>query len=132
MKFFLYCLCGLMGVLTDLIVYFISLKFGIPYLSANALGYLSGTIISFILNRKFTFGVHDKIALRFVIFICVAIVGFSVSTLMLWIMVGVLDVGEQLAKLFTLPVIVLLQFFLNKWLTFNEAFPLRVFFGKSE
>ena len=77
MKFFLYCLCGVTGVITDLIVYFISLRLGFFYMYANSLGYLSGTIISFILNRKITFGVSDRVLLRLAIFLCIAIFGFS-------------------------------------------------------
>ena len=126
MKFFLYCLCGVTGVITDLIVYFISLRLGFFYMYANSLGYLSGTIISFILNRKITFGVSDRVLLRLAIFLCIAIFGFSMSAMMLWFLINFFLVSEQIAKLFTLPVLMALQFFLNKQLTFNEKLAPRV------
>jgi putative flippase GtrA len=131
MKFFLYCLCGGVGVVTDLIIYLISLKLGLSYLVANAVGYFFGTVISFILNRKITFGLADKVALRFGAFLCVAAIGFSASSILLWSMVSFLNIGEQTAKFFTLPAVVMLQFLLNKQLTFNEAFVLN-FLRKSK
>jgi putative flippase GtrA len=132
MKFFLYCLCGGAGVIADLIVYFISLRLGIFYMYANALGYLSGTIISFILNRKITFGVSNKVLLRLAIFLCVALFGFSMSAVMLWFLINFFLVSEQIAKLFTLPVVMALQFFLNKQLTFNEKLAPRISLSTSK
>ena len=132
MKFFLYCLCGGTGIITDLIVYFISLRLGLFYMYANALGYLLGTVMSFILNRKITFGVSDKVLLRLAIFLCVALFGFSMSAIMLWFLINFYFVSEQIAKLFTLPVVMALQFFLNKQLTFNERLASSVSLGVSK
>jgi putative flippase GtrA len=132
MKFFLYCLCGGAGVLTDLIVYYTTLGFDVFYVYANALGYLIGTLVSFILNRKITFGITDKVSLRLALFLCVALAGFSISAMLLWLLVYFFYVTEQIAKLLTLPVVVVVQFFLNKWLTFNGALTMKIFQGISK
>lgn len=121
MQFLLYCLCGGIGVTTDYLIYYSALTFGLWYQAANVLGYLSGTLVSFFLNRKITFGVHDKLAHRLAIFLGVAAIGFSASALMLWLMVDVISVDARIAKLLTLPVVVIIQFSLNRRITFSES-----------
>jgi putative flippase GtrA len=121
MQFLLYCLCGGIGVSTDYAVYYAALKFGAWYQAANVFGYVSGTVVSFFLNRKITFGVRDKMAHRLAMFLGVAAIGFSVSALMLWLLVDFVSVDAKIAKLFTLPVVVILQFSLNRRVTFRES-----------
>jgi len=120
MQFLLYCVCGGIGVTTDYLIYYSALTLGLWYQAANALGYASGTLASFFLNRKITFGVHDKVARRLAIFFGVAAIGFSASALMLWLMVDVMAVDAKLAKLLTLPVVVVIQFSMNRHFTFSE------------
>ncbi len=120
MQFLLYCLCGGIGVTTDYLIYYSALTFGLWYQAANVLGYLSGTLVSFFLNRKITFGVHDKPASRLAIFLGVAAVGFTASALMLWLMVDVMFFDAKIAKLLTLPIVVVIQFSMNRRFTFRE------------
>lgn len=122
MQFLLYCLCGGIGVTTDYLIYYSALTFGLWYQVANILGYLSGTLVSFFLNRKITFSVRDKLVSRLVIFLGVAVIGFSASALMLWLMVDVMAVDAKMSKLLTLPVVVIIQFSMNRQITFNENF----------
>lgn len=119
MQFVLYCLCGGVGVTTDYFIYLSALTFGLWYQAANVLGYVSGTIVSFFLNRKITFNVKDKVGQRLMIFLGVAAVGFSASALMLWIMVDVMAVDARISKLITLPVVLIIQFSLNRRITFR-------------
>ena len=119
-QFFLYCLCGAIGVITDYAIYFTALTFGLWYQAANIFGYLSGTIISFFLNRKITFGVHDRLGHRLALFISVAVIGYAVSAFMLWLLVDAILTDARIAKLLTLPVVVAVQFSLNRRITFRE------------
>lgn len=119
MPFLLYCLCGGMGVATDFAVYYVALQLGAWYQGANVLGYASGTLVSFLLNRVVTFGVRDKVVQRLALFFAVAGVGFTASALMLWLLVDVLAMDAAVAKLLTLPVVVLVQFSLNRRITFS-------------
>jgi len=121
MQFFLYCLCGGMGVSTDYIVFYLSVMSGIWYQGANSLGYLAGTLVSFSLNRIFTFGMRDRVLQRLALFLAVASVGFAASALLLWWLVEVINLDARIAKLITLPMVVALQFFLNRRITFNAA-----------
>lgn len=119
MQFLLYCLCGGIGVTTDYLIYYSALSFGLWYQAANVLGYFSGTLVSFFLNRKITFAVHDKVVSRLAIFLGVAAIGFSVSALMLWVLVDAMMFDAKIAKLLTLPVVVVIQFAMNRRLTFS-------------
>lgn len=119
MQFLLYCLCGGIGVASDYLIYYLALEFGLWYQTANVFGYLSGTVVSFILNRKITFGVHDKVPRRLALFLGVAAIGFSTSALLLWLLVDVMSVDAKIAKLLTLPVVVVIQFTMNRRITFS-------------
>ena len=119
MQFLLYCLCGGIGVTTDYLIYYSALTLGLWYQLANVLGYLSGTLVSFFLNRRITFAVHDQLVRRLTIFIGVAAIGFSASALMLWVLVDAMALDAKIAKLLTLPVVVLIQFFMNRRITFK-------------
>lgn len=121
MQFLLYCLCGGIGVSTDYTVYYVALKLGVWYQAANVFGYVSGTVVSFFLNRKITFSVRDKLAHRLALFLGVAALGFSASAAMLWLLVDYAFVDAKLAKLCTLPVVVILQYSLNRRITFKES-----------
>jgi putative flippase GtrA len=126
MQFFLYCICGGIGVTTDYLVYYSAITFDIWYQIANLLGYFSGTLVSFLLNRRITFDVRDKMVHRFAMFMGVAAIGFSASALMLWIMVDVLSMDAKAAKILTLPVVVIIQFLMNRRVTFDKKLPNRL------
>ena len=142
MQFLLYLFCGGIGVAADYFIYYSAITFGLWYQSANFLGYLSGTLISFFLNRKITFGVNDNMIRRLSIFIGVAVVGFLASSFLLWLMIDVISISAEiskavtlpnylfknldaneadarLAKLLTLPIVVIIQFSLNRQITFK-------------
>jgi len=112
-------LCGGMGVTTDYGVFYLSVTAGMPYQGANALGYVAGTLVSFALNRVFTFGMRDQVLQRLGRFVGVAGVGYATSAVLLWVLVQGLLVDARIAKLLTLPVVVVLQFSLNRRITFK-------------
>ncbi|MYM68837.1 GtrA family protein [Pseudoduganella sp. FT55W] len=120
-QFILYCLCGGLGVSTDYLVFFLSVTAGLWYQGANLLGYLAGTLLSFALNRVLTFGMRDRVAQRLAMFLGVAAIGFGASAALLALLVDVLHFDPRIAKLLTLPMVVVLQFTLNRKLTFNAA-----------
>lgn len=119
----LYCICGGLGVLSDMIVFYLAIMFGIGYQWANAGGYLAGTLVSFVLNRKITFAMPDQIIRRLVLFLAVAATGYLASALLLWILVDLTRIDAVYAKVLTLPLVVILQFTLNRWITFRKPRP---------
>lgn len=121
MQFLLYCFCGGIGVLTDFGVYYVLLAQGVWYQFANIFGYLAGTLISFFLNRLITFRVRDSLVGRLMMFLGVAIAGFATSTVLLWLFVDAIQMDSKLAKLLTLPLVVVLQYSLNRKITFTPG-----------
>jgi putative flippase GtrA len=121
MQFLLYCICGGIGVSTDYAIYYLAFTSGMWYQGANGLGYLAGTLMSFTLNRVFTFGMRDRVLQRLFLFLSVAALGFAASALLLWILVQWMQLDPRIAKLLTLPMVVVLQYALNRRITFNAA-----------
>lgn len=121
-QFLLYCLIGFSGVALDFGIYSLLLKTGtLDYQPANAVGYASGTLLSFILNTKFNFRVTDKIALRMASFFGVAFIGWLASYGLLHLLVEHFHIDKILSKLGTLVVVVLLQYNLNRLFSFRKT-----------
>jgi putative flippase GtrA len=121
-QFLLYCVIGGCGTLLDFTLYSLLVKFsGLDYQAANAIGYASGTALSFALNARFNFRIADRIALRLACFFGVALLGWLVSAALLHLLVEQFHFDKYLAKLAALGVVVLLQYNLNRRLSFRKA-----------
>ena len=90
-----------------------------PYLWANVISIHIGIFTSFLLNRSLNFRVKDKTAVRFLSFYVVGLVGLGISELMLFCMVTVGGWNELICKLLSIVVVALVQFLLNKYITFK-------------
>ena len=72
-QFLSYCVIGFSGVGIDFALFLLLVNTNtFNYQAANAIGYTSGTLLSFILNAKFNFRVTNKIALRLASFALMA------------------------------------------------------------
>jgi putative flippase GtrA len=121
-QFLLYCLIGLSGTLLDFGVFTLIRKAKLlDTQAANAISYASGTMLSFILNARFNFRIADKIPLRLVCFFGVALLGYSVSAGLLYEFVQVHGFNEYLSKAATLVVVVILQYNLNRRISFRKS-----------
>lgn len=119
-KLIRYALFGGVGATSDFVIYSVMLWVGLPYVLDNICGYVCGTVISFFLNRKFTFKVSNRISLRLLSFLMIAVTGLGVSTLLVQLFVEVFSFQAIPAKLMTLPAVFLLQFTLNSLVTFRR------------
>ena len=121
-QFLLYCVIGASGATLDFGVYSLLVKARLlDYQTANAVGYSSGTLLSFILNARFNFRVTDKIPLRFISFFSIAFLGWLVSAGLLLLLIGRFGFDKYLSKFATLIVVVLLQYNLNRLLSFRKV-----------
>ena len=91
----------------------------LPYLWANIISIHAGIICSFLLNRTFNFKIKDKTPQRFLSFYVVGLVGLGISEAMLYLMVTIGGWNEVICKLISVVVVALIQFVLNKYITFN-------------
>ena len=91
-----------------------------PYLWANVISIHIGIFTSFLLNRQVNFKVKDKTPQRFLSFYIVGLTGLGISTLMLYLMVDLAHWNYIVCKLITIVVVALVQFVLNKYITFKR------------
>ena len=121
-QFLLYCVIGASGVALDFGIYSFLIRTGwLDYQAANATGYASGTLLSFALNARFNFRVRDKIALRLASFFGVAFLGWLASAALLHLLIGHYGFDKYASKFATLVVVVLLQYNLNRLLSFRKS-----------
>jgi putative flippase GtrA len=122
--FILYCVIGASGVTLDFLVYSTLLGTGtLQYQAANAVGYTSGTLLSFFLNACFNFKVRNRLALRLLSFCVVASLGWAVSAGTLYLLVNRAGFDKYLSKLATLVIVVALQYNLNRLISFRKSAP---------
>lgn len=119
-KFVLYAICGGSGVLLDFATYTALLAMGIGYQPANACGYAMGTLLSFALNRHFTFQTYDNPLRRLALFFAAAGVGYLISVGMLWLLIERAAFNPLVAKIAVLGVVLVVQFSLNRAITFRR------------
>lgn len=118
-SFLLYAVIGAAAVVVDLAVFAVlTRQVGSHALVANTTSTFAAMAFSFTANSLLNFKVTDRIALRFLSFLLVTTGGYLVSSVMLMVLINGLGVDSLLAKGITLPVVFLLQFILNKRITF--------------
>lgn len=116
-----YAIIGGLSASIDFIIFSIlSNKLHIDYIIANIISVHCGIICSFILNRQYNFKIKDKTLKRFIAFYFIGILGLGVSTSLLYLLVDISDWNKIVAKLLTIVVVALLQFILNKTITFKS------------
>ena len=121
-ELFLYGIIGASCASLDFAVYssLLNIFNGEYLLMCNTIGVLCGIVASFILNRQFNFKVKDKTRQRFASFLTVGLIGLAISSALIYLLVTTLGYNEQIAKLMTIVVVSLVQFVLNKKITFNR------------
>lgn len=121
-NFNLYVIIGGTALLVELGSYFIlSRFFANAIVIDNAIAMLLGMFTSFSLNSRYNFQVRDRMPLRFLGFATVTFVSYMVSTVILYQLTRTLAIDSFIAKLITAPVVLAIQYTLNKRFTFNTG-----------
>jgi len=118
-QFILYGIIGISGATLDFTIFNFLLKFDFYYLIANSISILFGITNNFILNAKFNFKKTDNYIKRYINFLFVGLFGLFVSNLFLYIFIGYLEWSAIYSKLLTIIIIFIIQYNLNKSLTFR-------------
>ena len=121
-QFVVYCLIGGGTASADFLIYSaLLLGAGLHHQVANAIGYACGTTLSFIANARLNFKTTDKWLLRFVSFLAVGCLGLAFSAGVLYLLVDHFGANKLLAKLATMVGVVLLQYNLNRLVSFRKS-----------
>jgi putative flippase GtrA len=113
---------GLVNTFSGLLVIY-SLKYfaGISDVKANALGYAVGMIVSFGLNRNWTFahrGLHSRAALRFLVTMAVS---YGVNLVVVLVALHAFGVNAYVAQVLGMPAFTITSFLLCKYWVFPVA-----------
>jgi putative flippase GtrA len=121
-EFVYYAVIGLSGVVLDFVLFVLLTRvFGIDPLLSNFISISAGIINNFLLNVRFTFKVTDHLWHRFALFYGVGFLGIVLSEILLSGFHYGLGLSDVVAKLATLPVILVFQFVLNKFISFGDV-----------
>lgn len=120
-QFILYAIIGVSGVAIDYIAYSLGVQvFGLGLLLANFISVSLGIINNFALNVRFNFKTYDKLWTRFGIFYSVGFLGLLFSDLLLIIFNNGFKFSPLIAKLLTLPFVLVAQYVINKAVSFGD------------
>lgn len=118
-------LYGVIGTLCAGLDFFIfsvlESSFGVFYIYANILSVGVGISTSFFLNRKYNFKVNDRVFNRFAFFLAIGLSGLFISSWLLYFFIDVITLDKIISKLLSIIFVVILQFLLNKFITFRKV-----------
>lgn len=122
LKFLKFACVGGSGVLVDFgITYLFKEIVKIPKYLANAIGFTVAATTNWFLNRIWTFGSHNpQIAIEYLKFLVISIVGLGINTLILWLLVSKLKWRFYLSKLIAIAVVMVWNFIMNLIFTFAQ------------
>lgn len=117
---------GLVGVVNTVldIVLFMALVYGLGLFApvANTISYGTGIVVSFVLNRRFTFNDRAKgkeAVRRFAGFAAVYLAGLALSTAL--VALFILAMPEGWAKLVSVPIVFVWNYFAMRYLVFRAS-----------
>ncbi len=123
MKLFLYFCIGISAATIDMGVFIVLYNFySVGELTANVISTLLAVVYAFTMNVRFNFRVTSHLAKRFVSYFSVNLVGLGISFVALYLFTTQAGYDANLVKAATLPVIFLVQFLLNRMITFHKNF----------
>ncbi|GAA3364132.1 GtrA family protein [Saccharopolyspora gregorii] len=116
----LYGIIGVSGVTLDYLVFLLLFNTcGLHEQLANAISTSVGIANNFALNAWLNFRTRDRLLVRFARFYSVGLAGMAVTFLLLHLGSGLLGVTPNLVKAAAIPLVVLLQYLINKRWSFG-------------
>ena len=117
----LYFFIGASASFIDVVTFFaFHTLLGIVSTLATTYSVALATIYAFLLNAHFNFKQTDRFWLRFLSYSFVSGIGLVISALMLWLLNVKMGFDGNLIKIVSLPVVFVVQYLLNKKVTFQS------------
>jgi putative flippase GtrA len=115
---------GVANTLLTFAVFTVLVKgFGVWYVAASAIGFLVGTVNSFLLNRRWTFRGHVGDALTPVRWFVVQGCGLALNLALIYLLVDGAGLDKLLGQAFAIGVVTVLTFLANRAWTFRMDAP---------
>lgn len=124
-QFIKFSMVGVVNTTTDFFIYFTLTRlwdFWLErYLAAAFLAFVTANIVSFILNRRWTFRTERaRIHLQYSKFFLISLVGLSLTLMFMYLAVDRLGIWDVIAKPIVVFVVSLWNFGANKFWTFSS------------
>ena len=117
-----YCMIGCTGAGLDFAIYaLLTAVAGLHYQVANFLSVSFGIVNNFFWNYFFNFKAKNRMWLRLGSFYAVGMFGWALSAGCLWLFIECLGLNSLVAKLGTIAFVTIVQFCLNKFITFKKS-----------
>ena len=116
-----YVLIGVLGLVVDFGIYTILTHFKMNVEIANIISSTCGIINNFLWNSYTNFKVHDRMILRFISYFIVGQITTVFTTISLFVFVTKLGYPHLMFKVIATFMATLIQFVINKVVTFRKA-----------
>ncbi|EEJ72939.1 GtrA family protein [Lactobacillus ultunensis] len=116
-----YVLIGVLGLVVDFGIYTILTHFKMNVEIANIISSTCGIINNFFWNSYANFKVHDRLILRFISYFLVGQITTIFTTISLFIFVTKMCFPHLIVKIIATFVATLIQFVINKIITFRKS-----------
>lgn len=118
--FYSYTWIGLASALIDVGVFAILFELmGIGIFLSNAVSVGLAAIFSFCLNTFYNFKKTNHLIIRFISFLLVVVFGYFAGIFIILLSINFLELNGLISKVVSLPIVFLLQFFLNSKISFH-------------
>ena len=116
-----YCIIGCTGATLDFAIYASLTKWtDLHYQLANFISVSFGIVNNFFWNCFLNFKMRDHLLARLGTFYCIGMFGWALSAGCLWWFIELLGFNVLVAKLGTIVFVTVVQFCLNKFITFKR------------
>jgi len=121
-ELFRYLIASLLALLVDVgLLLLLTQIFGIHYLAANAISFVSGSIVAYLVSTNWVFATRrlDSKPLEYLIFVLIGVFGLGVNEASMWVCMEILIWSLLPAKLISAGMSFLFNFALRKAVLFN-------------
>ena len=119
--FFIYGMIGCVSTAIDFALFaLLTRRLGLHYQFANVISVALSLLNGFLCNWHFNFKVRGKFFLRMASFYAVGMFGWLAGAIQLWLFVEIAKMDALISKLLAIAICTLVQFALNKSVTFGK------------
>lgn len=119
-EFIRFCTVGVGNTSVNYLIYaFLLMSLHFHYLVAGVIGYLSGAVFGFIVNRKWTFKVEIS-NFYLIVYLLINVFSMLVNALIQWIVVEKLHIMVELSQICGIVATTFINYFLTKKLVFSK------------
>ena len=114
-----FLLAGIVNTLGSLAIIYLAKVVGIGDMSANAMGYGVGIILSFVLNKKWTFQHDGPVFSTFVRFVIVIGLAYLANLAVVLGTIYILNINSYIAQALGIPLYTSIAYIGSRWYVFS-------------